>query len=722
MAGTYQHYLQQMLQRGFKRPDGGKRHPSVWIYSKDSIPFFKRIENFGGEDEFYSLTSDGTSTTLDDKITTWESKAQADIRQWRQLPHGAAVEASKAINLIGLTGLRTKAARNFFKSLFQDALPRFGAIFADPDVLMQQIEEHAEFQQMMSTMLLNFVSQNTQASVEEIENSLEFKAVRRMLFYAFAEVSGHALAKAMRDIERYLQDAIDSGELDHEEVHKNALHNSLEEHVIREDLGKLNWFICENSSDTDWVLPDCAILQISNSIEYTPFLFAEQETRLAVVMPITPRKAVVGSSVDLNDLDLSGVTDGAIACSNEFFLSSRQCDELRLKSDQIGTISLGKMGEQLETVLNEFSGFRTDKETYEIPKLGDVQFTFSGMDIDEAHAQQVAERLMPYLGSSGNYFDLSRIKRVVVSQDIAEAYNNIEEQDKPEFDEEDLRRHVWWTSSNSEPLSYIVYVSYGVALVLADPDHEAYDFALNIFLQNLDHINTRTILYPDNRTVQEHLSAYLNPDVGESLRDIALLSTTSFLDTYYGCQMAKIEDVELDRFRSALLSSLEQFFDLQLPNSDSSEINNDRSQAITHALEELMRAVARYIATCHYARIETAAENDEILNDSLVRHNLLEWMNRLDFDFQRLRVNFHHPINYDDVKRLQSHAERLLWERGMVLVAHEYGGWLLPFADQNIRFANIREDLEQTLSAFLPENIADDIRETMKLATKNGRA
>lgn len=268
MAGTYQHYLQQMLQKGFARPDGGKNHPSIWVYSKGQAPFVKRIEKFGGDDEFYSRTSDGTAITLDDKITSWEAKVQSDLRRWRTLPHGSEIEAERAANLVGLTGIRTKASRHVLKSLFEDALPKFGAVLTDPDVLMQQIESHPELDEVLTSQLLMLVAQNSQASTAEIENSLEFKAVRRMLMYAVAEVFGHALSKSLRDVERYIQEAVENGELDHEAMHRKALHRYLDEKVIRDDLCGLNWFVCDNTSESDWILPDCAILQLSEEGDY----------------------------------------------------------------------------------------------------------------------------------------------------------------------------------------------------------------------------------------------------------------------------------------------------------------------------------------------------------------------------------------------------------------------------------------------------------------------
>jgi hypothetical protein len=715
MAGTYQHYLQQMLQKGFIRPDGGKRHPSIWVYSKGQAPYVKRIERFGGEDEFYSLVSDGAMITLDDKITSWEAKIQSDLRRWRTLPHGSSIEAERAASLIGLTGIRTKANRRALKCLFEDSLPKFGAVFSDPDVLMLHVEENAKLDEVLTSTLLVFAAQNSQSSMAEIENSLEFKAVRRMMTYAVAEVFGHALSKSLRDVERYLQEAIESGDLDHEAMHNKALHRYLDEEVIRDDLCALNWSIYDNASETEWVLPDCAILQLSKEGYYAPFLFADTENRRAIIMPITPRKALIGTDGDIKELDLSAVNDGAIACSAEFFLSSHKSTEFESKSEQIGTIALGTMGQQVQSAIDELSGFRTQKSECSILQLGDVNFQCRGIEIDESHAQKMANKLCLYLRSGGQHFDISRVKKVVVSPDIPGAYSDIEKADTPDFAEDDLRRHIWWTSSVDDPPVYTLYLSYGAAEALSNPDSESFDFVLNLLLQNMSHIHIRTLLFPDSLSVQEHLAEYLSPDTGERMRDISLSTATSFLDTFFGCQLAQNGEIEQSEYRDSLTSALQIFYELPLPNTDSGDTNNERSAAISDALEELMRCVARYIAVCHFKRIAVVSEGDTEFIQLLAQGHLTEWMHRLDFDLQRLRVNFRHLNSYDDVKRLQGHTERLLWGRGMVLTAHERGGWILPFADPNISFANIRTEMEKMVSEYIPENIAKEIRDSMKL-------
>lgn len=715
MAGTYQHYLQQMLQKGFARPDGGRSHPSIWVYSKGQAPFVRRIEKFGGDDEFYSLTSDGTAITLDDKITAWEAHVQSDLRKWRTLPHGSKIEAERAANLVGLTGIRTKASRHVLRSLFEVALPKFAAVFSDPDVLIQQIECHPELDQVITSQLLTFVAQYSQTNLAEIESSLEFKAVRRMLMYAVSEVFGHALSKSLRDVERYTQEAVESGELDHEAMHKKALHRYLDEDVIREDLCGLSWFVCDNAGETDWVLPDCAILQLSEEGNYEPFLFAGKERRRAIMLPITPRKALIGTSGRLEELELSAATDGAIACSVEFFLFSRESTELESKSDHIGTIALGNLGQKLQLAIDELSGFRTQKGEHALLPLADIAFQFRNVDIDENDAKLMAENLFSYLRYGGEHFDISRIKKVVVSQDVLRAYSELEEANVPDFSEDDLRRHVWWTSSTDDPPVYTLYLSFGVALALSVPDSEPFDFALNLLLQNLSHINTRTVLFSDTLSVQEHLAEYLNPDIGERMRSISLGVATSFLDTFFGCKISGNDNIELDEYRSSLTSALQLFYDLPLPNTDNSDTNNERSMAISDTLEELARRTARYIAICHSKRIEAVPEGDAELTALLAQGQLVEWMHRLDFDLQRLRVNFHHPISYDDVKRLQGHIERLLWGRGMIWIAHEHGGWISPFAGPDNSFANIRSELEKLAFEFMPENLADEVREAMKL-------
>lgn len=709
MAGKYQHYLQQMIQKGFKRPDGGAR-PSVWVYTRGQQPFVRRIEKVGGEDEFYSPVAEEQTTTLDDKITDWEAHRQADVRAWRGLAHGSPVDASKAADLVGLTGIRTRAHRQSLQLIFEELLPKIGKLLQDPDTLMSHIDNSHDIKVTISDQVLQaYGLSGEQAS--EVASSLEFKAICRMLSYATSEVVGHALSSALKDVDQVFREVFESGHFDVHNQHRNALEQQLDEGKLRADLLELDWFIIRNQTSQDWVLPDCAILQLSKCGSYSPFIFNEDEHKLAVILPLTADKALVGTLVNIDEVDVTGLTKGAVSCCYEFFLARNLSPEFVALSDEIGEKFTETIEDGVDVALNELDPLQSEKSLTEIPQLASLSFQTHQLDLDENQARGMAEKVMPYISSAGRNFDLSRLSSVVLCHNVVEAFNEFESAKECPFAEEDVRRYIWWSEGGGETPSYRLYIQATAAEVLCSPDNEAFDFALNILMQTCGQLHVRAVVWAGERTASEAISRYANPDTGDKIRDISIRSACTFMEALYGCQIAEADISYLEDFRDRLVTALAHYQALPLPITNDPETNDLRSYEIAEAINEIMHNSARYLALCHYLNIPaTSEEHSKNLKDLLVEQNLYEWIYRLSFDLQRLRVNFSHPIDPLHVKALQLHSERLLWGRGMVIVSYESGGYLLPFQDQNINFENIRAQLDKTISATIPDDISQVIK------------
>ncbi|WP_262690735.1 DUF4238 domain-containing protein [Kordiimonas aestuarii] len=710
MAGKYQHYIQQMIQKGFRRPDGSRRNPSVWVYTKGNEPYPKRIERFGGEDEFYSPLRNGQDKTLDDKITDWESHRQADVRTWRNLPHGAPVEASKAAELIGLTGARTKALRQTLQSAFEEFLPRIGEIFQDPDVLMSHIDDNETLDQAITNEILRHLGGSAR-STEELTSSLEFKAFRRILKYVIAEVGGHALSGVLRELDQLFRNALEAGDFNVAKTHKGALERHLDDHQVRKDLLDLNWFIAENQTDPAWVLPDCAILQLSKDSGYAPFLFGDVEQRQALILPLTPKKALVGTGQSLDQINLSELTKGAISCCSEFFVASRNAPELEELSDRIGTRAQDALGENIDAALEGIGSLRTKKDLAEIPQLKSLNFQTHQLSLDEDGCRYVAGKIMSFINLTGKNFDVSRLTMVVLCSNVLEAVNDLEMTEEPPFSEGDVRQYIWWRELGEEKPACRLYIQSGAAEVLCNPDHEAFDFVLSLLLQSLAQLHVRAVVLAGDKTTSEILVQYTNPETGEFTRDVSIRSACAFMGTLYGCRIACADSSFAGDICDQLIEALEYFHALQRPITQDKDTNNQRSADIASAMDMALYCASKYLAICQYLNVSPVdGAHSKSLKDILSKHHLLEWFYRLDFDFQRLRVNFSHPLGPKYVTALQLHAERLLWGRDMALLNREEGEYIQPFADPALNFDNILSELRTHLETMLPDGLRDDIK------------
>lgn len=705
MAGSYQHYLQQMLQRGFKRSGGSKKRPSVWVYTKKSPVFSKRIESFGGEREFYSSVSTGLNKTLDDKITEWEAHRQADVREWRDATHGTAVDSEKAATLVGLTGVRTKALRQVLQQVIGEMLPKFGEAFKDPAVLLNHIENSKEIGGLIiSQMKQDLIGPHE--NPEEIASSLEFKAMARLLSYAVAEVGSHALSKALRDLDLVFKEMLDSGEFDIEAAHKSGLEQHLDDAKTRADLLELNWWIARNNTEIPWVLPDCAIVEVDKEDNHTQFMLRMKHDRQALILPLSHDSALIGTVTNDQDIDLSAFNENAAACSVEFYVASQQRPEFDAFAETIGTKLSEGLVETMDSTLNDLYSLAPQKEFAALPVLENVNFQAHQLEISEDELRELAQQIASYLWNAGQSFDLSLLENVVICRNVAAAYLEKRPGEEIDLADDDPKTMIWWIEAGQNSPEYTLLMNISAAQVLCEPDHESFDFIYNLFMQNLAQIHVRAIALGQS-DYQELSQLYINENVGWRIRDIALRTACAFMETLYGCRIEEIDIDNIPILQERMIDALDIFLELKLPDTSDVTENNARALALSLALEDVMYNTARYAALCEHLAISiTDSEHNVSVRKKLETVHLVEWMHRLDLDFQRLRVNFSHPLDPERIVAIQNHTERLLWGRSMIIVAHESGGQLKPFIDSAIHYESIRCELEARLGQILPENIS----------------
>ena len=716
MAGKYQHYLQKMLQRGFRSECSGKR-PSVFVYEHAVAPYRKRAEDFGGEDEFYSPVSDGRSGTLDDKITQWEARRQADVRRWRSLSNGHVVSAKEAAEVVGLTGVRTRAIRDTFRSLFEDLFPKFASVLQDPDVLMTRIDERIDLNFVYDTVL----AQQNGLSPDEIAQTYvvpEHRAARRMLDYTMSEVLGHQLSKVLRELNREIALAIDENSFDASKLHVEAIEKLIDEGLAREDLVSLDWSIVENRSDTPWILPDCAVVALKRNGKFSPFLFGSSDETQAMLLPLSPNRMLVGANGEIEDGALSDFTVEAAACSRDWFIAHELRDDLDSLRSRIGSCAAVELSDGMETALSAVDPLRTHKETAEIAPVDQWSVSAHGMEINEEELRALALPLCRKLSSASSGFDLSRLNQVVICSDVPFAMASLDSKQVAEYEGDDNRRIMNWVECGNGRLSYALCIHVLAVEAVCDKDHESNGPTVRHLLQVLAHIHARAILASVAPDLKDMLEEFTSDDLGPWARDVVMHSALTFMDVTYGCRIEDVDDFVEDRITTQLLNALEALTGAPLPNKTSSEENNAAAEELGHAAAEAM------IATCRYLTLSQEEAFDPLeggvggrqVRSAIAKLGLEEWLSRLDFELQRLRVNFSSPLDPDRVIALQRHFERLFWAKRTVLTRYKSDqAWIAPFPDEAPGFEDIAGNLRTGIMELLPDNLSEQARLAMGL-------
>lgn len=714
MAGKNQHYLQRMMQRGFKRAESSRRNPSVWVYTKDQAPSIKRIEKTGAEDEFNSPVSENQIKTLDDKITDWEAHRQADVRAWRKLADGSAVDSHKAAELINVTGFRTRALRRSLETAIGELLAELVEALKDPEFLASYVATNKEFSESIHQQVYDTTGDPWQGE-ESPEYSLQFKAIIRMLTYAVSEVGITQLSELMLNLLPAFQDAFDVSNLNLPNSHRIAMEKYLDAEDVRDDLLEFNWFIKINSSHKEWILPDCAVVELSLQGLYSPFMFGDNEQRAAIMLPLGPTRVLVGTNVPVEKLDLTEFTEGAVKCSHEFFISSKNIPELDRARNHIGSAFANSISEIIEDTLQGSSSLRSsnkqDHKSAEYIPPKSVKFLTHHLEISDGDLSIISERMMSYIKSVGKLMDLSRIQSVVLCSDIVSAFTEMENVVVNPFHEEDMRRFVWWREIGGETLGYRLYLQTASIEVLCNTEDESFEFTLNLLLQSLYQIHMRSIIVGSDDTT-EALSRYTNSDTGSPIRDIAIQSACAYLDALFGARTAGFEPKYLKDFEDRAHESLTKFYAQPIPDTMCPATNDQYTEDIANALGEVIYDLARLLAVSRDLNQYGAPEAGETpFAQIIATHNLYDWINRLRLNLHHIHKNFHTGLDPQLFRPLQLDAERLLWDRGMVAIAEEEGSRLLPFENPNITYASLSSEITGYIGKMLPKDTVSALTE-----------
>ena len=705
-----------MLQRGFRRDGGSRRKPSVWLFPRNGEPFWKRIEKIGGEDEFYSSTSDGSFQTLDDQITEWEAQRQADVRAWRKLDSGAYVDPHKASAFIGLTGTRTRALRSAMLDMVETTLPAFGEALQSPELLMGHIEGHADLERMiLEASLLEAGVAATDRSTFEADP--RFRSLRRMIAYATADVLGHGLAVAFRHVDRAFRELAVGGQSDLIDAHKSNLGKLVNDGGVHNSLLEFDWTVRLRIHDTPWILPDCAIIEIDQGGRASPYLLGKSEERTAIILPLSPSRILMGQVRGASEPALDELSNQLAACSRDFFLASTDDPALFALLPQVGTAALGRVGEATEAALEAIDPLRAVPPTLDVTAMSNIIAQTHGLDWTEIDVQPMADVIGRTLFAVSNNFELRRITRMVFCWNTAAALAEETGTDLVSLPDGDPRTYVWWTCPDREPVEIVLFIQSAAVQVLCDPYNEAYDYVLDILIQCLTQIHIRGVLYPLGENQTELEARYADPDLGTDVANAALKAVTVFLTAFHACAAEDRGDETAAEYCDRVRVALQNFLTLPLNNVGDASERQSASEALFNGASACLYHTSAYLGMCQGSEREPFAGSTgaEALQFELESNGLLSWMERLDFDLQRFRVSFSTPVDKGRIRSIQSHLERLFWGRDLVIHG-ENGGYIQAFEEGKGHFAQLKANLADLVGPDKLDAIAAQVQDLIKFA------
>jgi hypothetical protein len=328
MAGIKQHFIPQLLQRGFEASKSGK-HSQVWVFRKGQAAYKSSTEGVAAQRHFYaepSLDEDA----LDNIITRYEKDVLTPaVDGLRNAPLGQ-VEPEAAASVVSHLSIRAAFVRGAFSEITKKFLDHMSQVLATDESAraymgIDSVSKDSMIEKTINESLAEDVAMLPETARHRLGRMVRFRF--REHFHAdFTSMAG------MFDmqIERFVgvtSSAIENG-------HIRMLEREIVPLKRTELLKSLHWKLVLVPENSHVILPDCLALasdhaDLSRPIPYT---LADDETLASVLMPVSSSRVLVGSRTDVV-IDWKKLNS---LLAQDFFISSRNDMEMVGLAQHIG--------------------------------------------------------------------------------------------------------------------------------------------------------------------------------------------------------------------------------------------------------------------------------------------------------------------------------------------------------------------------------------------------
>ncbi len=345
MSGRKQHFIPQSLLRGFGTQKGKKTY--VVAYTYDRGIFAPPTDGIGAERSFYSkLDVEGTTETLDDKITDYEQQVPAVLEELRQVSPKA--DPALAAELVTHLTVRNDHFRKATSTGGADLIEGMTEVLsneASARVLMGISGDRPSelFAAELPKLWEQFGPMFGPMGITQAQfNEFAFQAMKANFSTFHAEMAG-----PLRDAFGGLVEKIPG-------VAANAQRRALTENltppkrVVR--LAKFRWQTIETAESV--VLPDCVAVGVDAESGILPLMLADLDKTDTIYMPLASNRLLLGSLYEAQEVP-QNVNEVFASCSWDFFVARDRTPELEAYRILLRTTSDRFMSGTVRDVISE---------------------------------------------------------------------------------------------------------------------------------------------------------------------------------------------------------------------------------------------------------------------------------------------------------------------------------------------------------------------------------
>jgi Protein of unknown function (DUF4238) len=306
VSGANEHFLPQLIQRGFLLPGEGEFTFQVTRERSGKRP----IKRVGSASYFNSGSKSGK--TIDDELGKFENKIGPTFDKWRK-SHGEVIYPKIASEVIMHFAIRGRYLRESFTNLVGIGFDHVFGKILDKKYIIKHIQkqlkdETSDLRRQMHKELIQ------QGRFGEVLRESEELLINRII-----ENIDEAASKMIEEFRRMLPILDNNIPSNMAKMHGNISISDFSTGLRFKKLMTLEWQI-KKIKEENFILPDCVAIVVPKSGPSGPLFLWDREVPHCVVMPISNENLLIGG-LDLC-IDPSNLNAQLASCATTFYLSS----------------------------------------------------------------------------------------------------------------------------------------------------------------------------------------------------------------------------------------------------------------------------------------------------------------------------------------------------------------------------------------------------------------
>lgn len=679
MSGKKQHYIPQALLRGFLADHKGKRG-QAWVYKSGKSPYPSSILDIAAERYFYSDLGQGTSKTLDDRITDYENRLGRLLTNLRDAADGQLVDPLISAEVVAHLSFRGAYLREMFSSGVHQLIEGASSSLSDLEIARSilGVDEHDN-----TSLLANSIDGELNKIKDQLPSGLPIPLIRRILLHSVREDFGNLYGQVLPSIGTAFRQLVSEIPTIIRGGHAKALDSGMAPDKRVSDLANLSWHVYQ--SRTALVLPDCVAISIDkDQTTAQPYLLGSIENIAAIMLPITSDQMLIGCPLDIaGRYNASGFNPHAARCSTVFFVSSENSEELHTLAESIGSVTYrtisALVSESLDSAyrradsqigtgegqgLTGCESVDVDNGSQTAPTPGLASYQVSLRDCaTQEQAEAIAKAVGVVVNNLVSYLELNSLEAVIFAEDYVATLKDFDRELTTPTDLEttcvDGLIGVATTvtvARDGEPKSYVVMKSWLGHALISGKEQEV-QVASHVLSAMLSQIAFSELL----RSALQEAKAEPTYSSWESLLFGPMNGAPA---GYYAAWMsAEADSTAADSYRKVVLRMLEHANTLISAERLSYATHEDLDRFLystTDALGGLLISVAKLLGHCDACNESIYGEDDE-LNGAFTRQGLCDWVSLYGRDLRRVFASRGRWRSIGELSSLGVHMERQLW-------------------------------------------------------------